>query len=77
MPRELIVEYRTVDRRCVDTRFSKLGDDTNPALWKKSVVDCKERVLTYPAEPRPVTVDVILEGVTPPGPKAVEKVDIA
>ena len=31
----------------------------------------------YPADPRPSTVEVILDNAIPPGPKAVEKEEIA
>lgn len=48
------------------------NEDKDP--WIEEFMD---KVETYPAVPRPVTVDVIFVMVRPPGPKAVEKVDKA
>lgn len=44
---------------------------------KLDVVDTKDKVLTYPEVPNPVTVDVILAIEIPPGPNAVEKDEMA
>ncbi len=57
----------------VETKFNKLGADTKPAVWKNRVVEARDALETYPAEPRPATVDVIEVISVPPGPKAVEK----
>ena len=43
------------------TWFSKLGAETNPAVWKKRVVEANEALETYPADPSPMTVDVKLD----------------
>ena len=53
-----MVEFKEVFRKAVDTKFNKLGAETNPAVWKKRVVDAREALETYPADPRPSTVDV-------------------
>jgi hypothetical protein len=42
----------------VDTTFNKLGAETKPAVWKKRVVDANDALETYPADPRPITVEV-------------------
>ena len=38
--------------------MSKLGAETNPAVWKNRVVDAKEALDTYATVPRPITVEV-------------------
>lgn len=48
-------------RKAVETKFKRFGADMNPAVWKNRVVEAKEALETYPAEPRPVTVDVKLD----------------
>ena len=53
-----VVEFKEVSRNAVETKFNKLGAETNPAVWKKRVVEAKDAEDTYPADPRPVTVDV-------------------
>jgi hypothetical protein len=40
------VEVRDVTKKDVETRFSKFGALTNPAVWKKRVVEAKEALET-------------------------------
>lgn len=56
----LTVEYSTVERPCVETKFKRLGEETNPDLWRPVVVEINDKLETYPEDPRPVTVDVKL-----------------
>jgi hypothetical protein len=49
-------------------------DKEEIAAWMEEFMD---NVLTYPAAPNPVTVEVIILISTPPGPNAVEKLLIA
>ncbi len=56
---------------------SKVGEERNPAVCSAVVVETREAVETYPAVPKPATVDVIAFILVPPGPKAVEKEEIA
>jgi hypothetical protein len=42
----------------VETKFNKFGELTNPAVWKKRVVDTKDTLETYPTVPKPITVEV-------------------
>ncbi len=76
-PKFLTVDLRDVSKKGVETMVEKFAVDTNPDVWRPRVVDTKERVEIYPVVPRPVTVDVIFAMLIPPGPKAVEKEDIA
>jgi hypothetical protein len=63
-PRPVTVDCKVVFRRVVDTRPNKLGAEINPAVWypdcRDLAVDMSEAVDTYPAEPNPATVEVIL-----------------
>jgi hypothetical protein len=51
------VEVREALRNAVETKFNKLGAETNPAVWKKRLVEANDALETYPAEPRPSTVE--------------------
>ena len=55
--------------------------ERNPARLVNSmrpwVVEANDTVETYPLAPSPATVDARLNGPTPPGPKEVEKEEIA
>ncbi len=76
-PKFLTVDVRDVSKKGVETMVAKFAVDTNPDVCRPRVVETKEVVETYPVVPRPATVDVMLAILIPPGPKAVEKEDIA
>ena len=66
-PKPTVVEVKEVFKKtvetnptrfCVLTRLSRLGVDTNPSKFGVDTRPTRLALLTYPAVPRPLTVDV-------------------